>query len=119
MVPAAPGRFSITNGWRSCSDIFCMIGRATKSGLPPAGVGMMMRTGFDGQAGAATCAAAGVATPANSSAMPARPVPRRRAAGGMGNVRANVRGHVDSIGVSSSFSCSAAIINDENIATEE
>ena len=65
------------------------------------------------------CAAAGVAMPVNSSAMPARPVPRRSAAGAMGNVPANVRGHVDSIEVSSSFSCSAAIINDDNIATEE
>ena len=47
-TPPAPGRFSITTGWRSDSPIFSATVRAVRSAIPPAPNGTTMRIGFDG-----------------------------------------------------------------------
>jgi putative ABC transport system substrate-binding protein len=50
ILPAAPGRFSTTNGWLNRSDNHWPIMRATMSAVPPAGKPTIIRTGRDGQA---------------------------------------------------------------------
>ena len=45
IVPAAPGRFSMTNGWPSRSDSHWPIRRAAMSAGPPAAKGATTRTG--------------------------------------------------------------------------
>src|SRR5258706_11893756 len=49
MLPPAPARLSITNGWPRISPSFCPAMRAMMSVGPPGAKGMMTRTGFDGQ----------------------------------------------------------------------
>src|SRR5688572_24070230 len=48
MAPFAPGRFSTTAGWPSCSCSLEAIARPTMSDEPPATNGMITRIGFDG-----------------------------------------------------------------------
>ena len=54
LVEPAPGRFSTTAGWPSCSCSFEAIARPTMSEEPPATNGMITRIGFEGK----FCAAA-------------------------------------------------------------
>src|ERR1044072_7333384 len=49
MLPLAPGRFSITNGWPSCSESDCATIRPKMATEPPAGKPTMPRAGRSGQ----------------------------------------------------------------------
>src|SRR5262245_65379561 len=57
---------STTTGWPNRSVSLLPSVRATRSGLPPAAVGMMMRSGRTGQVGAAAGATAASAAPCKS-----------------------------------------------------
>src|SRR5512137_162910 len=60
MLPAAPGRLSITTGWPSSGRRLSATTRAVMSVLPPGGYGTTSLTGLDGQLSAP-------AGPANSA----------------------------------------------------
>ncbi|MNU94689.1 hypothetical protein D3C71_846780 [compost metagenome] len=57
MKPLPPGRFSTTTGWPQARESLSATRRATPSGPPPTGNGVMMRTGLVGKA-AGCCAEA-------------------------------------------------------------
>ncbi len=74
MVPVAPGRFSTTSGWPSCSPMAGAISRVTVSIAPPGGKDTMTRIGLVGQAG---CARAGAASGPGRAAAAASSAARR------------------------------------------
>ncbi len=76
MKPLPPGRFSTTTGWPQARESLSATRRATPSGPPPTGNGVMMRTGLVGKAGCCADAAAG-SSAAVASANAARPAVRR------------------------------------------
>src|SRR3954463_7493822 len=49
MLPAAPGRFSITTGWPQIAVSFSPTRRGIRSDAPPGAKGTITRTGFCGQ----------------------------------------------------------------------
>src|SRR5262245_25910300 len=74
ILPPAPVRFSMTNGWPSRSDSHCPKRRARMSGAPPAANPTMMRTGRDGYG----CALATRVTVGSAVAAAARCIKFRR-----------------------------------------
>src|SRR6478735_7664270 len=68
MKPLPPGRFSTTTGWPQARESLSATRRATPSGPPPTGNGVMMRTGLVGNC----CAKAPIGSAAAVSAPAAR-----------------------------------------------